>query len=247
MPSLVYACLRLLAKVNNSFQIRIFKSSSNPIARRRILLLPLPSRFLRFRYVVAEDAHRVLSFGQKEPITLRMLNLMEDGDVFVDVGASNGIYSLPAAVKVGTKGLVVAIEPDSRKLSRLVMNAANNTLNCQLVVENCFVGSSTKASLSTLDDLFERLVLPDPTFVKIDVDGPELEVLKGFRHGLSKPKPIKLIQIEFDESNKDLVNFLAEFGYRLIAFEPSPFSNLNALRAESLRGNGWFVNSRSPH
>lgn len=53
------------------------------------------------------------------------------GDVFVDVGANIGIYSILAARKVGPTGRILAFEPSPREFARLL---ANITLNDTLSV-----------------------------------------------------------------------------------------------------------------
>ncbi len=42
--------------------------------------------------------------------------VLNKGDVFVDVGANIGYYTVYASKKVGDDGLVIAIEPDARSL-----------------------------------------------------------------------------------------------------------------------------------
>lgn len=40
-----------------------------------------------------------------------ILSILKRGDVFIDVGAHVGSYSIPAAFMVGDSGKVIAIEP----------------------------------------------------------------------------------------------------------------------------------------
>jgi FkbM family methyltransferase len=51
---------------------------------------------------------------------------LKPGGVFVDVGANVGLFSLPLAVVVGSKGVVLAVEPDPVIRQRLVTNVAAN-------------------------------------------------------------------------------------------------------------------------
>lgn len=48
------------------------------------------------------------------------------GDMFIDVGASEGFYTFLASRFVGDNGLVVAIEPEDRNYSRLLMGIEGN-------------------------------------------------------------------------------------------------------------------------
>jgi hypothetical protein len=240
--------IRCRAKLSNALQIRISRMRAILPWTQRPLLLAFQDQLLRFQHLDAEDVHRVISFTSKEPITLRLLNLLNDGDVFLDVGASNGIYSLPAALRVGSNGLVIAVEADSKKSLRLTQNAQNNSLSNRIVVENCFVASNpdSSARTTTLDEIFRIRDYPAPTFLKLDVDGPELEVLKGFQDGLKAFTCLKILQIEFQETNTELVSLLSELGFRLVAFEFPKARDADVVSGRSMTGNGWFIRTLKP-
>jgi FkbM family methyltransferase len=51
---------------------------------------------------------------------------LEPGDVFVDVGANIGLYSILAARRIGATGRVLAFEPSSREFTRLLANLEMN-------------------------------------------------------------------------------------------------------------------------
>lgn len=55
-------------------------------------------------------------------------NLLPEGGVFIDVGASFGYFSIVATDAVGPSGRVMAIEPSSRDYARLVDNIQINNL-----------------------------------------------------------------------------------------------------------------------
>jgi FkbM family methyltransferase len=61
-----------------------------------------------------------------------VLNHLSEGDIFVDVGANIGIYTILAAKRVGPSGMVIAIEPSRREFVRLLknieLNSAHNVL-----------------------------------------------------------------------------------------------------------------------
>jgi FkbM family methyltransferase len=50
------------------------------------------------------------------------------GDVIVDVGANIGVFTVIASKLVGSRGRVVAIEPNSESAKRLERNIALNSL-----------------------------------------------------------------------------------------------------------------------
>lgn len=74
-------------------------------------------------------------------------------------------------------------------------------------------------ALNRLDDLMEQDKLPAPDFMKIDVEGAELFVLKGAENTLRKYKPALLLEFNKETSEaagytqEDLLNFLQPLGY----------------------------------
>ena len=76
----------------------------------------------------------------------------------------------------------------------------------------------TKAISFSLDDAIERFKIPNPTHLKIDVDGLELEVLKGAKNSL---KTIKSILIEvshlYREQFNEIEHFLTANNYQLVS------------------------------
>lgn len=79
-----------------------------------------------------QDQHvsrRLREQGIWEPFeTSLLLQLLAPGDVFVDVGANIGYFSVLAASLVGEAGAVFAFEPDPRNYRLLEANAARNGL-----------------------------------------------------------------------------------------------------------------------
>lgn len=53
----------------------------------------------------------------------------------------------------------------------------------------------------------------EPFFIKIDVEGAELEVLKGATHIITKFYPVILVEIQNKEIYSELNKFLSAFGY----------------------------------
>ncbi len=77
----------------------------------------------------------LFTLGQFEPNMFHELtSMLRAGDVFIDVGANEGLYSLLAASIVGHEGLVLAIEPSPRELQRLHENVTLNAFEDRVVV-----------------------------------------------------------------------------------------------------------------
>ena len=72
---------------------------------------------------------RANTFFSKEPDTIKWIENFNDDEVFLDIGANIGIYSLYAA----TKGLKVwAIEPESLNFAMLNLNIFDNNLSSKI-------------------------------------------------------------------------------------------------------------------
>lgn len=143
-----------------------------------------------------------------EPATLHLFDqVLRPGDAMIDVGANIGVMTLHAAVRVGARGRVLAVEPHPDHYQRLVRNVALNELTNVKTV-NAALGEAAErrpifdlphenggsASLVDagdarvkagavqvlrLDDLARESGVPAPRLIKIDVEGFELPVLLG--------------------------------------------------------------------
>jgi FkbM family methyltransferase len=136
-------------------------------------------------------------------------SLLHEGDVFVDVGANEGFFSIIASKAVGANGHVVAIEPQSRLQSILARNVReNDALNIDIIQRaisdapgvaalslspDVNTGSSglfrtTRYNLptqdvlqTTLESLFKLLSLKNVKLMKMDIEGFEYEAVLGSR------------------------------------------------------------------
>jgi FkbM family methyltransferase len=80
----------------------------------------------------------------------------------------------------------------------------------------------TTMAATTIDEAAHKFFPPD--FIKIDVEGAELEVLKGGRQTLLNARPIMLIEIGSDGDPQSVKEFLNEVDYGM-----RPASNPNYL------------------
>jgi FkbM family methyltransferase len=161
---------------------------------------------------------------------------VNNGGIFIDVGANLGFFSSHAAKSIGPSGSVYAFEPNPHLADRIAQNIAlNNFSNVQIISKaisdtageaKFYVGkqhalSSLRDSylseletvidveVSTLDaEVHAHRISPaNISLIKIDVEGHEFNVFKGMQE-LLKYKP----KIIFE--NNPLA--LAENGYSLI-------------------------------
>lgn len=157
----------------------------------------------------------------------RFLNrFLRTGDVFVDVGANVGLFTLIAARRIGRSGHVYAFEPCSKTYQRLLTNVALNRLAqvssyrlalsdraAQLNINISLNGYDAWSSLAepvlgdsyavervsavTWDDFArENDLLGRVTMIKIDVEGWESRVLRGGTQALSRADA-PVLQVEF--------------------------------------------------
>ena len=76
---------------------------------------------------------RILAFGVWEPQLTRVISQrLQDGDVFVDIGANIGYYAVLAGLKVGATGKVIAIEASPTIFKRLTENVAENAIEAEM-------------------------------------------------------------------------------------------------------------------
>lgn len=179
---------------------------------------------------------RSRTYNSKEPETLNWIDRFKKKNVFFDIGANIGLYSLYAAKK---KCDVYAFEPASNNYSSLIKNIESNKLN----IHSYGIGLSNKEKLSsinlvstiqgdsqhnlnrkqkiysrdyklkqglyitTIDNLVYSHKIPTPHHIKIDVDGHEKEIIMGAKRTL-KSKKIKSLMIEINYKNKSEFHFI---------------------------------------
>jgi FkbM family methyltransferase len=79
-----------------------------------------------------------------EPATVRYLQThLSEGDVFVDVGANSGYFTLIAAGLVGARGRIVAFEPNPAVRERLDLNVVRNAFQDRVDIETCALSDRT--------------------------------------------------------------------------------------------------------
>ena len=152
-----------------------------------------------------------------------MRRLLTKGDVFIDVGANFGTFSLLASRLVGESGRVIAIEPQPRlaamiRESLTLSNATNVELvecacgaasgEAQLMVPRddsgraglfaAFSGRSGHATatvpMRTLDEIAGDLPGTGNVVLKIDVEGSEIDVLEGGAGFIRAHRPVLIVE-----------------------------------------------------
>lgn len=177
-----------------------------------------------------------------------LLHFLRDDDVFGDIGANIGSYTILASGVVKAKS--VAIEPVPSTFDLLTRNIKINDLENavtlynkgagalkgtlkftknfdtvnHVVLENTIPEKETiTVQIETLDTLF---ALKSPTLLKIDVEGFELNVLKGSAALLASAE-LQAIIIELNQSgnrygieDKTVHEFLLSYNFLPYSYNP---------------------------
>lgn len=177
---------------------------------------------------VVEAAAVDYLFQSERPVLTDLLEELQRGDVFFDIGANFGLYTCLAA-KVLDMGDVYPVEPYSPNLPRLRRNLEANGASGDRIVNKAFAdvdgelafdppdpelalrGTSRIRASETDADTVDAIrgdtfcsddEVPPPDVLKIDVEGAELKVLKGLRETLTS-STCRVLYCELHEEEND--------------------------------------------
>ena len=90
------------------------------------------------------EVTRAVTLLEKEPGTIRFIRTeVRPGDVFYDIGANIGLYTLAAGRRVGDDGTVCAFEPHAANVMNLLRNVAENGLGGRVKVVSAALNDSS--------------------------------------------------------------------------------------------------------
>jgi len=157
------------------------------------------------------------------------------GDFSIDVGANIGDLTLPMSSIVGESGKVFAYESHPEVFNTLCANLAlNNIKNTKPI--NAFVAENPNADVAsevwgkfayigdTWDPVFtplDNLNLSRLDFIKIDVDGNELSVIRSGIKLIKEFHPVIYFENDLIEKSSDLLDYLIKLDYTIF-FHPAP-------------------------
>ena len=179
----------------------------------------------------------------------KLLRHIVPGGVYIDVGANVGFYSLHIAKKIQGNGKIYSFEADPILHKRLDANCSLNRFGrtiktYNLAITNCekivpfYVhgeGASGQGSLihhpaltgkvvevrgMTLDRFLKEERLEKVSFIKIDIEGGEFELLNGAKRALTEQRFEKIyiefngtLQLQRGKTFKDFLQLFADYGY----------------------------------
>jgi precorrin-6B methylase 2 len=129
----------------------------------------------------------------------------------VDIGAASGEYALYFLMKTAAR--VIAFEPEPESFESLCGNLRLNGLEGASRLELCpkFLAATGGPNQVTPACLAARILTP--CLIKMDIDGPEAEVLKSSAELLSLPDVRWLIETHSLDLENQCIAILESFGY----------------------------------
>lgn len=177
-----------------------------------------------------------LWLGSYEPFKMRFAKTwVNRADVVFDIGANVGIYTLLFSDRVGPDGRVVAFEPAPRNVGylrrHLDLNGVANVLVVQAAVSDragrarfdtadtastghLSAEGSLDVATTTIDD-FVASTDCAPSQLKIDVEGAEVDVLRGAIETLKRFRPRILLATHSADLKRTCSELLEASGYDL--------------------------------
>ena len=158
--------------------------------------------------------------------------IIQSGDICYDIGANIGFYSLYFDTLSKQKGKTICFEPASTAYEYLQANIKLNNRNSTVTEYKIGVGKDSKKeriyypthgtaagtasikyqnhdfkseviTIDSIDSLMDKLNIPVPDFVKIDVEGYQQEVLEGGVKLFGQHAPIIMAELKDIEDKND--------------------------------------------
>lgn len=157
----------------------------------------------------------------------------------VDLGAARGELSILLLRQPGM-ARVVAVEPAATELAHFHANLGLNGLagDPRLLVHAGFAGRGPAPDFRTLDELAAGL--PGPLFLKVDIDGPEAEVLDSGRGILAGLDCRLLVETHSPGAEEGCIRVLHDCGYRTRIIHPAWWRRLRP-EMRPIAHNRWLV------
>lgn len=192
------------------------------------------------KWIISSGAKYILG-TQEVYKTDAFVSHFREGDILFDIGAHVGYFSAIAASINGGSGEIFAFEPRPMniKFFRKHMKANNfsHVMLFEAAVGDCEKevgfdpgrGSATghvctdgkmKVKQVWIDKMIKDGLIPTPDFVKIDVEGAEIDVLRGLADVITQRHPKILIATHNHECHSFVLEFLENHNYKLEVLNP---------------------------
>lgn len=193
--------------------------------------------------------------------------ICKEGDIVFEIGANIGAHTIKLSKLVGN-GFVFAFEPQRMVFQSLCANLAINSISNVFAYQeaisdengtilipeydfskiNNFGGINientkrgTLVHKQKLDNFINKI--NSLKFLKIDVEGMEIGVLKGAKELIKKFKPIIYVENDRQEHSKNLIELLWSLDYKMYWHLPKLYNEDNFFKdKENIFGNIVSVN-----
>jgi Methyltransferase FkbM domain len=168
------------------------------------------NRGLRFHIDTAHRSMRLIGLEERE-IARSVRRLSSRAATGIDVGMNDGWYTLYLASLPNIRE-VHGFEPNDRALDAALANLRANprAIEAKVTRHQAMVGDRTDPGWCRLDDVIAEPAAP--VFIKIDVDGSELEVLHGAKRLLAGDCMV-VTEVHSVELERDCLQFMKDCGY----------------------------------
>lgn len=157
--------------------------------------------------------------------------LVRPGYSCFDVGGKGGYNALMMAKL--SQGKIVSFECEDEAIDELKDVFSKNPYKIDIV--KAFVGEKEDSEHKTLDWAAKEFFMPD--FMKIDIEGSEVDALKGASEILKVRKPHMIIEVHGKDKEEGCLELLAQYGYQPLIVD----QNTVLPEIRSFSHNRWLV------
>ncbi|MFH0725692.1 MAG: FkbM family methyltransferase [Pseudomonadota bacterium] len=196
-----------------------------------------------------------------------LLHTLRANDLFVDIGANAGSYTILACSAIGARGY--CFEPVPSTYERLMTNIRLNNIGERVVALNIALGNSRgKINFSSDQDAMNHVLsenedeknkiivdvatlddelIGDPFLMKIDVEGYETPMLKGAEKTLKNEELCGVIMElngsgnRYGHDESEILSMMFRYGFKTYSYKPFERSFINLEGKNLSGGNTIFI------
>ncbi len=217
------------------------------------------------------ETYRWETIKTKEPETIEWINNIDKESIFIDIGSNIGIFTI-AAVAKGIKQ-IISIEPYRKNFITLCRNLEENHIK-NVAAFNigisdssefvCFSGSNLesggaeftyeKSNLFNINttlfnnfNFIEKYLNDKPLYIKIDVDGGEINALNGIKNLLLRSNTKSLLIESSANNTQEKINLIMKkYGFEIDKYyeEFRPHSIVRRIKENNIARNNVYSKSK---
>ena len=210
---------------------------------------------------------------------LTLKKVIKPSDICIDIGGNIGMITLPLSF-LAKNGYVYSFEPESSNYENLqlslkenniknvdvfccgisdkremrMLTYENDKLACNHITDTDYlapVGNIKESLFITIDEFIVERSLKKVNFIKIDVEGAEVKILRSIKDTLVEFRPILIVEIApsllktfFDDTPEDLYKIVSEI-YNYVYWiddetgKLTRIRNINKLNEMLSKSKGW--------